>query len=468
MKAAAVVLVCLIAAATSARGDGAARVCMTARAARALQATSLSWDRPKAASDCASGVAATVYAPNEAELFAELKQAGVRFTPVTIEYPLEEEESGRFARTDNGELAFTHHDNNAVQSFLQSVCEQFPEITRLHTIGHSVNGLPLLVLQISANPDVNEPEPKLKLIANMHGDEVVGREVILHLIDYLTREYAANESVAREIIDHTDLYLMPTMNPDGYASRSRYNARRVDLNRNYPDTLRTSTVARAPETQAVMDFTAAHRFSLSAVFHGGALVANYGYDANADDTSVYARAPDDAFFRLAAHTYADAHTTMHSSIEFIGGITNGCEWYPLYGGNQDWCYIQQDDMDLTLEISENKWPAASELPAFWSHNRGAVLAFLQLALQKGLVGTVTDAQTGAPLKASVVVNEIGKPISTDSANGFYQRLLAAGTYTVKATAEGYADSEARQVALLANQRVPVRFDFHLHRKAVPS
>lgn len=35
--------------------------------------------------------------------------------------------------------------------------------------------------------------------------------------------------------------------------------------------------------------------------------------------------------------------------------------YPIYGGMQDWNYINHGCFELTLEISDNKWPSASEV-----------------------------------------------------------------------------------------------------------
>jgi hypothetical protein len=35
--------------------------------------------------------------------------------------------------------------------------------------------------------------------------------------------------------------------------------------------------------------------------------------------------------------------------------------YPLYGGMQDWNYIHAGCFELTLEISDNKWPTAAEV-----------------------------------------------------------------------------------------------------------
>ena len=49
----------------------------------------------------------------------------------------------------------------------------------------------------------------VKMVANMHGNEPVGREVLVHLAKYILR-------FDREILETTDLYILPTMNPDGF------------------------------------------------------------------------------------------------------------------------------------------------------------------------------------------------------------------------------------------------------------
>lgn len=35
--------------------------------------------------------------------------------------------------------------------------------------------------------------------------------------------------------------------------------------------------------------------------------------------------------------------------------------YPIYGGMQDWNYIHGGCFELTLEISDNKWPNVNEV-----------------------------------------------------------------------------------------------------------
>jgi carboxypeptidase D len=66
----------------------------------------------------------------------------------------------------------------------------------------------------------------------------------------------------------------------------------------------------------------------------GALVANYPWDGTADKGTHYSRCPDDEAFAHLARVYSQAHALMHGSREFKGGITNGANWYPLWGGMQ--------------------------------------------------------------------------------------------------------------------------------------
>ncbi|PZC77165.1 hypothetical protein B5X24_HaOG203643 [Helicoverpa armigera] len=94
----------------------------------------------------------------------------------------------------------------------------YPDLIKSYSIGKSVQGRELLVLQLSE--DVQTPHyerPSVKYVANMHGDESVGRQLTIYLAEYLLDNYGKDDRVTR-MLNTTDIHLMPSLNPDGFES----------------------------------------------------------------------------------------------------------------------------------------------------------------------------------------------------------------------------------------------------------
>ena len=98
-----------------------------------------------------------------------------------------------------------YHNYIELTAFMQEIADQYPDITRLESICQSVQGRELWVMEISDNPGVNELEPEFKYVANMHGDETVGRELSLYLIEWLVSGYGVDPR-ATDLINNTDIF----------------------------------------------------------------------------------------------------------------------------------------------------------------------------------------------------------------------------------------------------------------------
>nr|XP_046190060.1 carboxypeptidase M-like isoform X1 [Oncorhynchus gorbuscha] len=351
-------------------------------------------------------------------------------------------------------LEFRYHNTVEVERYLRDVNNTF-DFTHLHSIGKSVEGRDLWVLILGKNPAEHRMGiPEFKYVGNMHGNEVVGRVLLLQLIDHLTRGYLSDPLVTR-LLNSTRVHILVSMNPDGFESSSRdcmysqgrFNKNGIDLNRNFPDAFsKKESGMTEMEVRAIMDWLKTESFVLSANLHGGAVVASYPYDNSNGGSELQSGssvAPDNDVLIQLAKTYSYTHSQMHKgdhcydSKDFMEGITNGYYWYPLPGGMQDYNYVWGQCLEITLELSCCKYPPESDLPGLWDANRAALLAYMQ-QVHLGVKGQVLDAE-GNPSQNALVEVEGRQnlcPFRTDR-HGEYYRLLLPGNYTFRVTFPGH-------------------------------
>jgi len=307
---------------------------------------------------------------------------------------------------DGDTIPLIHHNYQMTKEKMQNISRRCPQITKVYSIGSTVQGRDILAMAVSENPDKHIPGiPEFKYVSTMHGNEVVGKELLLNLMDKFCDDYGKDEKLTN-LVKTVRMHFVPCMNPDGYEKAfetgedgkrdwltGRVNANKVDLNRNFPDQFieNKDNSKQEPETRAMINWICNEEnpFVLSANLHGGSLVANYPYDDTSSQKTEYSATPDDDVFRTLALKYSDEHKTMHLKEpewdcpdvpvdHFDHGVTNGASWYNVAGGMQDYNYLKCGVMELTLELGCDKFPRASKLQKYWNENKRALVSFIEM------------------------------------------------------------------------------------------
>jgi len=322
----------------------------------------------------------------------------------------------------------------------------YPQLCRIVNIGHTVDGRDLLFAVITDNVNETEAEPRFMYTSTMHGDEVVGYNLMLRLIDYLLSNYGTNSYVT-EMVSNTEIWINPNANPDGtYEGGNntingaiRYNSNGVDLNRNFPDWedgQHPDNEDWQSETIEMMNLADSLEFVMSANFHEGAEVFNYVWDTKSDLNA------DDFWWQLMGRMYAD---TIHAAgptgyfTDLDNGITNGFAWYEVQGGRQDYMNYYHRCREATIELSSTFMPDPSTLTGYWNSNYLSLLNYID-ECRNGVRGIVTDSITGEPLYAHVFINSHdadNTDVYTRLPFGDYYRPVYQGTYSITYSSPGY-------------------------------
>ena len=242
------------------------------------------------------------------------------------------------------------------------------------------DGRKLYWVRISDNPNVDEDEPEVLYTAVHHAREPISVQQMIFYMWYLLENYNTDEDIQR-IVNNTELYFIPFVNPDGYAYNEQTNPngggmwrknRRdngdgtfgVDPNRNYgymwgiddngsspytgDETYRGPGPFSEPEIKNVRDFCIAHDFQIALNYHSysALLLTPWGYT---DDLP-----PDyDLFMAYSALMTAENNYVYGPASSTI---------YSVNGDSDDWMYGEQ-------EVKNAIWAATPEVgnsnDGFW-------------------------------------------------------------------------------------------------------
>jgi hypothetical protein len=272
-------------------------------------------------------------------------------------------DAGDYEVPDNFEFGSMsgHATYDEINAVLDEMVSLFPNlITAKESLGQSLEGRDIWMAKISDNPGSNETEPEVLYTALHHAREPVGAMQMLFYMWYLLENYD-NDPFIQTIVDNTEMYFIPVVNPDGYVYNEttnpngggmwRKNMRDtgdpycpgVDLNRNYSymwglnnsgssgdpcdETYRGEAAFSEPETAAIRDFCESHEIVNALNYHtyGNLLLHPWGYTADP--------CPDDAIF--------NAHATLMTQDNHFTYGPGYTTIYETNGGSDDWMYGEQ-------------------------------------------------------------------------------------------------------------------------------
>jgi carboxypeptidase T len=223
---------------------------------------------------------------------------------------------------------------------------------------------PLYYCKLSDNPNTEEGQIEQQMLytALHHAREPNSLSQMIFYIWYLL-ENSETDPQLKYIIDNTELYFMPCVNPDGYVynhttdpnggglwrKNRRVNAdgntRGVDLNRNYgyfwafdnqgsspnpgSDTYRGESGFSEPETQAVKWLCEQHNFQIALNYHcySNLLIHPWGYNDEITE--------EDILFKGMARLMVDENNyKIGTGVETVGYLVNGDSDDYMYGDNE--------------------------------------------------------------------------------------------------------------------------------------
>jgi murein tripeptide amidase MpaA len=183
-------------------------------------------------------------------------------------------------------------------------------------VGRSVQGRRIVAYR-KGNPAASRT---VLVLGQMHGNEAAGPVTARYIVERLP------------VDSDVDLWVIPSMNPDGAARRTRRNARGVDLNRNWPTSGWTrgsrSSVsyggprpASEPETRAMLAFLKQVQPELITSIHQpfGSVARNDKTPRYVDRLSRYLGLPKGSIsLGTAPHQVAPTLTSWYNA-NFAGG-----------------------------------------------------------------------------------------------------------------------------------------------------
>jgi len=294
-----------------------------------------------------------------------------------------------------------------VMDHLDNMQAQYPDLISLRqpvSDMTTVGGRSLYWVRISDNPEVDEEESEVLYTALHHAREPAGLMHLIFYMYYILEHYDSDPEI-QTLVDNTEMYFIPVVNPDGYKynqttnpsgggmwRKNRFNngdgTYGVDLNRNYgymwgydnsgsspytsDETYRGTSPFSENETQIVKEFCENHEFKMALNYHtySNLLLSPWGFTEEPCEDNDRLMLFMEMMTAESGYTYGPGSTTI----------------YPSNGGSDDWMYGEQETKNkifaMTPEVgsgSDGFWPSQSRIIPLCQENMLQSLLNAQLA-----------------------------------------------------------------------------------------
>ena len=300
------------------------------------------------------------------------------------------------------------HSYKEIEQDLLAIESAHPNLARVIDIGDSLENRNIYALKISDNVQMEEDEAGVLFLGCHHAREWISVEVPFLIGKYLVENYATNSEI-KELVDRSEIWIIPLVNPDGleysihFYRYWRKNMRDngdgsygVDLNRNYgfkwgydnagsspipfSGTYRGKSPFSEPETQAIRDLFTQKNFQALITYHSYSQVILYSWG--------YTKEPS-----YKNGLLANLAAEMSAFIEPVNGRLYeygqaGDFFYLTNGDTTDWSFGVYGIPSYTIElppvdqIHGGFFNAEEDINSIFNENLPSALYLIDWAIQQ--------------------------------------------------------------------------------------
>ncbi|MGE3609092.1 MAG: M14 family metallopeptidase [Bacteriovoracaceae bacterium] len=249
-----------------------------------------------------------------------------------------------------------------IEDFVRDINNRYPTITKLVSIGKSLEGRDIWAIKISDNVEKDEVEPVVLVNGMHHAREVMTPEITTDMVEYLTSNYGKDANVTKWVNSY-EVWIVPMFNvdgnhkmwtEDGWWRKNNRGGYGVDINRNYPTAWNTcqgsssskdaqdyrgAAAGSEPETQAMMNLVASIRPVFDISYHSYSEIVIYPFGCKPKRTP-------------ATEAVEEIGAEIGKTLDYKPGTS----WELLYnvdGGDIDWMYTEHQVIPFVIEVNSS-------------------------------------------------------------------------------------------------------------------